>query len=111
MSEDFPIRVDQRGSIVIWTIERADRANALSRATLFAFGKLARGTFDPIRAAIGMQVSGEDSVWWGPDEVGRDIAETFLNGRIYSIAGGTNEMQRNAISERIYRLPRERSAP
>ncbi|HEY1697055.1 MAG TPA: enoyl-CoA hydratase-related protein [Polyangiaceae bacterium] len=42
MSEDFPIRVDQRGSVAVWTIDRADRANALSRATLLAFGKLAR---------------------------------------------------------------------
>ncbi|MGH7298212.1 MAG: enoyl-CoA hydratase-related protein [Polyangiaceae bacterium] len=42
MSEDFPIRVDQRGAVAVWTIDRPDRANALSRATLLAFGKLAR---------------------------------------------------------------------
>ncbi len=42
MSEDFPIRVEQRGAVAIWTIDRADRANALSRPTLLAFGKLAR---------------------------------------------------------------------
>ncbi|HEY8039067.1 MAG TPA: enoyl-CoA hydratase-related protein [Polyangiaceae bacterium] len=42
MSDDFPIRVEQRGGIAVWTIDRADRANALSRATLLALGKLAR---------------------------------------------------------------------
>jgi methylglutaconyl-CoA hydratase len=42
VSEDFPIKVEQRGSVAVWTIDRPDRANALSRATLFAFGKLAR---------------------------------------------------------------------
>ena len=42
MSEDFPIKVEQRGSVAIWTIDRPNRANALSRATLYAFGKLAR---------------------------------------------------------------------
>jgi enoyl-CoA hydratase/carnithine racemase len=42
VSDDFPIRVEQRGAIAVWTIDRADRANALSRATLLAFGKLAR---------------------------------------------------------------------
>ncbi len=42
MSDDFPIRVDQRGTVAVWTIDRADRMNALSRATLLAFGKLAR---------------------------------------------------------------------
>jgi enoyl-CoA hydratase/carnithine racemase len=42
VSDDFPIRVEQRGGIAVWTIDRADRANALSRATLLAFGRLAR---------------------------------------------------------------------
>jgi enoyl-CoA hydratase/carnithine racemase len=40
--EAFPISVEQRGHVAVWTIERPDRMNALSRATLFAFGKLAR---------------------------------------------------------------------
>ena len=42
MSEDFPVRVDQRGAVAIWTIDREERRNSLSRATLRAFGKLAR---------------------------------------------------------------------
>jgi methylglutaconyl-CoA hydratase len=42
MSDDFPVRVEQRGSVAVWTIDRADRMNALSRSTLFALGKLAR---------------------------------------------------------------------
>ncbi len=42
MSEDFPIRVDQRGGVAVWTLDRAARMNALSRAALLAFGKLAR---------------------------------------------------------------------
>ena len=42
MSEDFPIEVEQRGGVAVWTISRPDRANALSRATLLAFGTLAR---------------------------------------------------------------------
>ena len=42
MSDEFPIRVEQHGGVVVWTIDRADRANALSRPTLLAFGKLAR---------------------------------------------------------------------
>jgi methylglutaconyl-CoA hydratase len=42
VTEEFPIVVSQRGSVVVWTIDRPDRMNALSRATLLAFGKLAR---------------------------------------------------------------------
>jgi enoyl-CoA hydratase/carnithine racemase len=40
--ESFPIRTEQRGNVVVWTIDRESRMNALSRATLLAFGKLAR---------------------------------------------------------------------
>lgn len=40
--EAFPIEVDQRGSVVIFTIDREARRNSLSRATLLAFGKLTR---------------------------------------------------------------------
>ncbi len=40
--ERFPVEVEQRGHVVIWTIDREPRMNALSRATLLAFGKLAR---------------------------------------------------------------------
>ena len=40
--ESFPVEVEQRGNVVVWTIDREARMNALSRSTLFAFGKLAR---------------------------------------------------------------------
>jgi enoyl-CoA hydratase/carnithine racemase len=54
VSEDFPIRVEQRGAVAVWTIDRGDRANALSRPTLLAFGKLAReaATNPSIRAIV-----------------------------------------------------------
>ena len=40
--ESFPIEVEQRGNVVIWTIDREARMNSLSRPLLLAFGKLAR---------------------------------------------------------------------
>jgi enoyl-CoA hydratase/carnithine racemase len=40
--ESFPIEVEQRGNVVVWTIDREARMNALSRPLLRAFGKLAR---------------------------------------------------------------------
>jgi methylglutaconyl-CoA hydratase len=54
MSEDFPVRVDQRGAVAIWTIDREERRNSLSRATLLALGKLAReaASNDSIRAIV-----------------------------------------------------------
>ncbi len=50
----FPIRVDQRGTIAVWTIDRESRMNSLSRDLLLAFGSLAREalTNDSIRAIV-----------------------------------------------------------
>lgn len=50
----FPIRVEQRGAVVVWTIDREARMNSLSRDLLVAFGKLAREALsnDSVRAMI-----------------------------------------------------------
>jgi alkylation response protein AidB-like acyl-CoA dehydrogenase len=74
-----------------------------------AFGKLARGTFDPVRARIAMELAGAAGTAWAEGEAGAEAALAYLNGRVYSIAGGTNEMQRNAIAERVHGLPRPRT--
>lgn len=53
-TESFPIDVDQRGTIAVWTIARPERMNALSRPTLLALGELAREAVsnDSIRAIV-----------------------------------------------------------
>jgi alkylation response protein AidB-like acyl-CoA dehydrogenase len=75
-----------------------------------AYGKLAQGTFQPIRARIGMEIGrGQALVWEHGDVGGMAPSINYLNGRVLSIAGGTNEMQRNGIGERVLGLPREPS--
>lgn len=75
-----------------------------------AYLKLAVGTLGPIRARIGLQVGGAHALLWEDKDVeGMTPAVNFLNGRLMSIAGGTNEMQRNGIGERVLGLPREPS--
>ena len=65
---------------------------------LFAFTWVACGVGGP--AAL---------VWANGDEDGGRTALNYLNGRVTSIAAGTNEMQRNGIGERVLGLPREPS--
>ncbi len=53
-SLEHGIVTEQRGALMIWTINRPDRMNALSRATVRKLGELAReaATDDSIRAII-----------------------------------------------------------
>jgi len=79
-------------------------------AGLASYGKLAVGTFQPIRARIGVEIGGPGAlVWEEGDTRAMAPAVDYLNGRVNSIAGGTNEVQRNAIGERVLGLPREPS--
>jgi enoyl-CoA hydratase len=54
VTELTPIRISQRDRVVVWTIDRLDRMNAMSRAALFALGRLAREVQDndSVRAVI-----------------------------------------------------------
>ncbi|MGD9752559.1 MAG: acyl-CoA dehydrogenase family protein [Acidimicrobiia bacterium] len=86
------------------------RASATPDAAVAAYAKLAAGVFTPQRARLGLEVGGPAALTWSPDdERGGRPALDYLNGRIVSIAAGTNEVQRNGIGERILGLPREPS--
>ena len=79
-------------------------------AGIAAYGKLAHGTFDIERAKVAMALAkGESIVWDDPEGTGASTALAFLNGKVNSIAGGTDQMQRNGISEQVLGLPREPS--
>ncbi len=58
-----------------------------------------------------LAVGGPDGVVWDGDEVRLDNAGTrWLGIRGNTLAGGSNEMQRNIITERLLGLPREPSS-
>ena len=63
-----PIKVEQRGGVAIWTIDRQDRSNSLSRDTLLAFGRLARESVQnaSIRAMV-ITGAGEKAFCAGAD--------------------------------------------
>ena len=60
------------------------------------------------RAELALGLAGADGVVWDADHADRGgWAHTFLTSRSRSIAGGTDEIQRNNLSERVLGLPRE----
>jgi enoyl-CoA hydratase/carnithine racemase len=67
-NEAAPVRVERRGAVAIWTIDRPDRMNALSRGTLLALGALARHTMNDggVRAIV-ITGAGEKAFCAGAD--------------------------------------------
>jgi alkylation response protein AidB-like acyl-CoA dehydrogenase len=78
--------------------------------SLASYIKLGLGLVQPQRAALAMDIAGRSAIAWSASDGGGNAASlNFLNGRIMSIAGGSNQIQRSIISERILGLPREPS--
>jgi alkylation response protein AidB-like acyl-CoA dehydrogenase len=75
-----------------------------------AFVKMGWGVFGAERARIALELGGPRMAAWKPDDtVAAGTVVEYLMGRQGAIAGGTNEMQRNSIGERLLGLPREPS--
>jgi alkylation response protein AidB-like acyl-CoA dehydrogenase len=85
-------------------------AAAAPNPAVAAYIKLAGGVLAPLRVRLAMEIGGLDALTWAADDAdGLELANTYLTGRIASIGGGTNEVQRNGIGERVLGLPREPS--
>jgi alkylation response protein AidB-like acyl-CoA dehydrogenase len=79
-------------------------------ASAASYLKLGQGIVQPERAATAMEIAGRSALAWSEaGSAGEVAALNYLNGRIMSIAGGSNQIQRNIISERLLGLPREPS--
>jgi alkylation response protein AidB-like acyl-CoA dehydrogenase len=74
--------------------------------------KLFAATATMRRCEIGLELAGGEAAVWpaGADTPGRRVGETSLWRQSLSLGGGSNEIQRNIISERLLGMPREYAA-
>lgn len=93
-----------------WTARRARAAQEQGRAQgpEGSLGKLASSYIARAANKVHTQITGAEAMLTG-DESPMDgvIAEILISTPAISIAGGTDEIQKNIISERVLRMPKE----
>ncbi|TDO10287.1 alkylation response protein AidB-like acyl-CoA dehydrogenase [Mycobacterium sp. BK086] len=102
-------RVEAYAAVNRWNTQRAkattDRAEA---ATLLALGKIAMSRILHETAKVQTEIAGPESMLTGPDNpVGDAVTFRTLNAYFTSIGGGTDQIQRNIVGERVLGLPKE----
>ena len=91
-------------------IRAADEQRAGSQQVIPAgsIGKLAASVIARQAAHVHTLISGADAMLAGPDSAESGmIAETLVSVPAISIAGGTDEIQKNIISERVLGMPKD----
>lgn len=102
-------RVEAYAAVNRWNTQRAkstsDRAEA---ATLLALGKIAMSRILHETAKVQTEIAGPEAMLSGPDNpVGDAVTFRTLNAYFTSIGGGTDQIQRNIVGERVLGLPKE----
>jgi alkylation response protein AidB-like acyl-CoA dehydrogenase len=113
--DDPDIRQDIAKTLTIaksaeWTARRARAASQAGKpqGPEGSIGKLAASIVARSANLTHTKIAGPNAMLTGDeDEAGGVVAEILVSTPAISIAGGTDEIQRNIISERILKMPKE----
>lgn len=72
--------------------------------------RLSSGVTSVRRSSIALEIAGREGVTWEVTSEDASPGEQFIARQASCIGGGTTEMQRNLISERLMGMPREPAA-
>ena len=102
-------RIESLQAVNRWNLARSkSAANKAERLSILSLSKIAMSRILHESARVYTELAGPESMFEGPDNPLGD-ATTFraLNAYFTSIGGGTDQIQRNIIGEKVLGLPRE----
>jgi alkylation response protein AidB-like acyl-CoA dehydrogenase len=101
-------RIDGLAAANRWNNQRAKATGGLQAAALLALSKIAMSRILHETARVQTEIVGAESMLAGPDHpVGDGVTFRTLNAYFTSIGGGTDQIQRNIVGERVLGLPKE----
>jgi alkylation response protein AidB-like acyl-CoA dehydrogenase len=91
-----------------WNSQRAKKSGPAQAAALLSFSKISMSGILHETARVQTEIIGAESMLAGADHpVGDEVTFRALNAYFTSIGGGTDQIQRNIVGERVLGLPKE----